>query len=244
MKKKIFQESLFPELDQDALKLLKQKSKEKYLIRNNKMFGLEYCKDAIFSGKYGIPLLKAYTGPIPERYTTYSNVTYLGDNSCCVTGFDLDFVLDEIWDNPEKFAKKSSNYLCVTEPDFSLKINHPHCVQIANTYRSHAIGYYLQEHGSVILPCMGWSSTMSFDYCFDGHTKGGAVIVSTIGTLRDERSRRFFRLGFNEMLKRISPEAVILYGDINEEIDSWMPKQLDIHHFDHYRFKRARNHGK
>ena len=54
MKKMIFQKSLFPELDQDALKLSKQKSKEKYLIRKNRMFGLEYCKDAIFSGKYGI----------------------------------------------------------------------------------------------------------------------------------------------------------------------------------------------
>ena len=46
------------------------------------------------------------------------------------------------------------------------------------------------------------------------------------------------------MLNRILPGAVILYGDINEEMLSWMPKQLDIHHFNHYRFNRARNHGK
>ncbi|MGM9814683.1 MAG: hypothetical protein ACI3ZX_01030 [Candidatus Aphodosoma sp.] len=69
-------------------------------------------------------------------------------------------------------------------------------------------------------------------------------MVSTIGTMRDERLRRYFRLGFTEMLSRISPDAVILYGDINETILSWMPKQLDIHYFDHNRFNRARNHGR
>ena len=102
----------------------------------------------------------------------------------------------------------------------------------------------MQEQGIVILPSMSWSSTASYDFCFDGHSKGGAVLVSTIGTLRDERSRMYFRLGFVEMLKRISPDAVILYGDINEDILSWLPKQLDVHHFDHNRYKRARNHGK
>ena len=69
-------------------------------------------------------------------------------------------------------------------------------------------------------------------------------MVTTIGTMRDERSRRYFRLGFTEMLSRISPDAVILYGDINETILSWIPKQLDIHHFDHNHFNRARNHGR
>ena len=85
---------------------------------------------------------------------------------------------------------------------------------------------------------------MSYDFCFDGHSKGGAVIISTIGALKDERARMYFRLGFFEMLKRISPDAVILYGDTNDEILAWMPKQLDIHFHEHERYKRARNHGK
>ena len=85
---------------------------------------------------------------------------------------------------------------------------------------------------------------MSHEFCFDGHSKGGVVLVSTIGTLKDERSRMYFRLGFMEMLKRISPDAVILYGDINNELLAWMPKQLDVHIYAHERHKRARNYGK
>lgn len=239
-----FSKSLFPELEEEVLKKAKRESKEKWLAQKSINFGLEYCSDAIFCGKYGIPLLKSYTDTIPEEYTTFSEITTTGNPCCCVTGFDYDYVIDRIWNHPERYVEGLSHYKCITEPDYSLKINHPLCVQIANTYRSHAVAYYMQEHGIVILPSMSWSTTASYDFCFDGHSKGGAVMVSTIGTMRDERSRRYFRLGFTEMLSRISPDVVILYGDINETILSWMPKQLDIHHFDHNRFNRARNHGR
>lgn len=242
--KRDFPKSLFPELEEEARKKAKKESKEKRLAQKSINFGLEYCSNAFFCGKYGIPQLKPYTCTIPEQYTTFSEITPMGNPDCCVTGFDYDYVIDRLWIHPEHYVEGLSHYKCITEPDYSLKINHPLSVQIANTYRSHVIAYYMQEQGIVILPSMSWSSTASYDFCFDGHSKGGAVLVSTIGTLRDERARMYFRLGFVEMLKRISPDAVILYGDINEDILSWLPKQLDVHHFDHNRYKRARNHGK
>ena len=54
----------------------------------------------------------------------------------------------------------------------------------------------------------------------------------------------YFKDGFKEMLKRISPDAVVLYGDSNEWIASLMPKQLDVQHFSHERFNRMRGYGK
>lgn len=54
----------------------------------------------------------------------------------------------------------------------------------------------------------------------------------------------YFKDGFKEMLKRISPDAVVLYGDNNEWIASLMPKQLDVQHFSHERFNRMRGYGK
>jgi hypothetical protein len=241
---KDFQKSLFPELEADALQQRKKASKEKWLAKKNVNFGMEYCNNAIFSGKYGIPLLKPYLGPIPEQFITFSETKTAGNPYCCVTSFDHDYVIDRMWDAPDRYIEKLSHYMCLAEPDYSLKVNHPLSVQISNTYRSHAVAYYMQEHDVNVLPSMSWSSTMSYDFCFDGHSKGGAVIISTIGALKDERARMYFRLGFFEMLKRISPDAVILYGDTNDEILAWMPKQLDIHFHEHERYKRARNHGK
>ena len=64
-----------------------------------------------------------------------------------------------------------------------------------------------------------------------------------LNNMKDERSRMYFKEGFKEMLKRISPDAVVL-GDSNEWITSFMPKQLDVQHFSHVRFNRMRGNGK
>lgn len=167
-----------------------------------------------------------------------------GSYDACVTCFESDNELEELWYSPKSFVHTLTRYNCFCEPDFSLKVKSPLSIQIANTYRNQAIAFYMQEHDVKVIPCMAWSSRESFEFCFDGHEKGGVVIVSTIGTLKDERSSMYFRAGFTEMLKRISPDSVILYGDCNERLLGWMPSQLDIHHFEHYRFKRMRGHGK
>ncbi|MBP5365711.1 MAG: DUF4417 domain-containing protein [Bacteroidales bacterium] len=219
-------------------------SKNNWAIQKNSVFGLDYCRNATFSGRYGIPLLKSYNGAIPDEYITFSDINSVAGYNYCVTGFDYDYVLERLWNNPIKYVNVLAKYQCVAEPDFSLKVNHPLCVQIANKYRSHALSFCLQEHNVAILPCMSWSTPQSYCFCYDGYSKGGVVIVSTIGTRKDERSRMYFRLGFEEMLKRISPDAVVLYGDIDDQIMSLIPNQLYVHTYSHNRFKRARNNGR
>lgn len=215
-------------------------NKECRKSKKDNIFGLQYCSDAIFSGKYGIPCLNSYIGEIPEEFITFSDIKRSNVYKCGVSFFDEDEVLEELWKCPTRYVSSLSRFMCVTEPDFSLKIGEPLAVQIANTYRNHAVAYYLQSHGLSVLPTMSWSSSESYEFCFDGYSKHGAVIVSTIGTIRDERSRMYFKNGFFEMLKRIDPDAIVLYGDISETMKSWLPSQLDVRYAEHKRFKRAR----
>lgn len=207
------------------------------------VFGLGYCSGAIRSGKYGIPKIKAYHDVIPENFVTYSEFSTSTDYSCGIVSFDDDKVIERVWKNPDRYISTFSKFQCVGEPDLSLKLKYPLALQIGNTFKNHALAFRMQDRGLKILPSMSWSSTESYEFCFDGHERGGAVIVSTIGTLSDERSSMYFKLGFQEMLKRISPDAVVLYGDINDRLMELMPKQLHIVNVEHNRFKRARNHG-
>ena len=211
---------------------------------SNTVFGIRYCTEAILSGKYGIPKIKAYHDTIPQKFITYSESSTSSDYSCGVSSFDEDLFLERIWKNADKYISTFSKFHCICEPDFSLKIGHPLAIQITNTYRNHALAFHMQSQGLKVMPTISWSSIESFDFCFDGHEKGGAVIVSTIGTLRDKRSAMFFRLGFEEMIKRISPDAVVIYGDTNESLLDWMPKQLHVRFVSHNRYQRARNHGR
>ena len=234
---------LFEDFDSYVKKPLDRKSRDRWRDQKRKNFGLELCKNAIKSGKYGMPLLKAYFDSLPDYFVTFSEMGN-GNSDTGVICTDYDFELDKLWNNPEKYIKALANYKCFAEPDFSFWVGSPLSVQIANTLRSHVISFFAQEHSINVLPNMTWSDARSYEFCFDGHSKGGAVLVSTIGTLKDERSLMYFRNGFMEMLKRISPDAVVLYGDVNEKILSWMPAQLHINIVEHNRFLRARKYGR
>ena len=239
------EQSLFPEyISDNKLKAATEKEKQRWQFCKSKNFGLEYCANATFQGKYGIVLINKYVDTLPNSFITLHETNSIGSPNIGVVGFSYDYELERLSNNLQRYAPRLAKYKCICEPDFSMKIGDPLRVVVGNAFRSHTIAFCLQEYGCKVMPTMKWSSPESYEVCFDGYERGGAVIVSTIGTMKDERSRMYFKDGFKEMLKRISPDAVVLYGDSNEWITSLMPKQLDVQHFSHERFNRMRGYGK
>ncbi len=242
---KIIQPSLFPEdviLHQNLSR--RSKAKERWQNLKNKNFGIELCRDAMFSGKYGIPKIAAYHGPIPVRLTTFNEINSLGDLKCGVTFFNHDYLIERFWYSPDAYLSKLSHYHSVCEPDLSLRANTPLGIQIANTYRNNTLAYFMAKHGLKVIPSMSWGGPSSFEFCFDGHERGGVVIVSTVGVLQDERAIRYFIKGFDEMLKRISPDCVLFYGEVCKSIQQHLPTELDVRFYENLRFLNLRNHGR
>jgi len=218
----------------------------KEIRRNRKeVFGSFFIKGAQLTGRFDMPSLQPYHGSIPEHYVTFSECgKAVQSDGTCLVFFDEDYALEPLWNNSNRQLSRLKKYRVVSTPDFSMKVGQPLCTQIANSFRNKALGFYFQQSGLNVIPSVSWSNNLSYDFCFDGYAQGGVVIVSTIGIVRDERTQLFFINGFNEMLKRIKPDAVILYGDVNDEIMSQMPNQLSIHHAEHIRHKRLRSYGK
>ena len=100
-------------------------------------------------------------------------------------------------------------------PDFSMYTEMPTALQLYNCFRNRWVGAFLQSKGVTVLPTVRWGDLESFNYCFDGIEKGCIVAVSTVG-LRNDKAN--FLLGYNEMFRRIHPEAVICYGKPFEEM--------------------------
>lgn len=245
MKGQNFTQCLFPEfMEQTQISVAKEKYKQRYELLKSKNFGMEHCHKALLQGKYGIPQIKKYTGPIPKRLVTLDEVNNIGSPTTGIVPFSYDYILDPMADNPELFAEKFSRYAFVGEPDLSMKVTDSLAVVIGNAFRSHSSAFYYQEHGCNVIPVMKWSTQQSYEVCFDGYEKGGIVMLSTIGVLQDERSRMYFINGFKEMLRRIYPDAVIIYGELPEWVIQIIPSQLPIYHFEHNRFKRLREYGK
>lgn len=212
--------------------------------KKNKNLGMEFCSSAFFCGQYGIPLIKKYTEDWPQRFTVLSEMGSTGQKDIGIATFDYDYLLDNLVSNPSVYVERFLTYKCVCEPDLSIKVGDPLAIAIANSFRSHCTSYYLLQHDCKVIPTIKWSTPDTYDVCFSGYEKGGSVIISTIGAIRDERSRMYFVRGFREMLNRLSPDSIGLYGDHPKWIEDLVPSQLDVHYFCHERFNRMRGHGK
>ena len=128
-----------------------------------------------------------------------------------------DYRFDGIYRNPEISLRKLSQYAFLISPDYSLYREMPKALQIYNVFRNRWVAAYWQAKGLIVIPCISWSDSSSYDFCFDGIQKNSIVAIGMIGC--KEGNRTSFLRGYNEMLRRIEPEAIIVFGNPFEEME-------------------------
>lgn len=67
-----------------------------------------------------------------------------------------------------------------------------------------------QSKGLTVIPTVSWSTPASYSYSFDGIEKGAIVAIGMIGC---KKNKSDFMHGYNTMLERIQPEAIICFGN-------------------------------
>jgi hypothetical protein len=95
----------------------------------------------------------------------------------------------------------------------------PLALQIESVYRNRAIGYWLQSNGIKIVPNIRWADERTYEFAFDGVSCGGTVAVGSHGYIKSNADRGYFLRGFDEMLRRLRPDNIVVYGRIPKEID-------------------------
>lgn len=127
-----------------------------------------------------------------------------------------DYQFNRVWAQPDTYINLLGKFQAVMSPDFSTFTDFPKAVQIYNHYRKHWLGRYWQDHGITVIPTISWSDKASFEWCFDGEPVGGTVAVATVGTQASPDTRLLFMAGYEEMLARLRPSTVLVYGKIPE----------------------------
>ena len=166
----------------------------------------------ITEGKYDLPKIKKQEIDLNKiKLISYSNTKYFDDRNRCKTihFFIHDFRFENTYSSPEFAAEKLKQYYCLLSPDFSLYTDMPLLLQMYSTFKNRWVGAYWQNLGLKVIPTVSWSNERSFEFCFDGVEKGSIVAVSTHG---NKKSKEKFMKGYNEMLRRIKPSAIICYG--------------------------------
>lgn len=127
-----------------------------------------------------------------------------------------DYHFEGVYRNPERSLARLSQYRFLLTPDYSSYSDMNYWRQMESIAHSRWGGAFWQDQGQVVIPTISWSDRRSYDFCFDGVEKHSVVAVGMIGC---KRSKREFMCGYNEMLYRIEPEAVICFGRPFDEME-------------------------
>lgn len=186
------------------------------------------------ASKYDIPLCPttASIGRAPNKILTYSEALNLhnkkvreGDKCFKVDAYVCFYEDDQkfdgkrkgVWVLPKRAHDILGHFSGIITPDFSTYQDFPMALKVYNTYRMRAFGYwYGTKCGKEVINNVRWGTSETYSFCFDGIPRDSIVAIGTVGgsplKLLD---RKRFEEGLQEMVRRLSPREIIVYGSAN-----------------------------
>ena len=165
------------------------------------------------NGKWEIPIVKRQYIDLDNIELISINDTRLNETETNkrkgVHFFVDDYRFENTYSKPEKSINRLQQYKFVLTPDFSLYSDMPLWRQFESVAHGRWVGANWQSNGLVVIPTISWSTSRSFEFCFDGVEQGATVAVGMIGC---KSSRLAFMRGYYEMLNKIQPNAIICLG--------------------------------
>jgi len=172
------------------------------------------------TGKWEIPVIKKQQLDISDIRLIACSDTRANDCSrnreCGVHFFVDDYRFSGIYDHPYRSLEKYSQYKFLLSPDFSTYSEMQLWRQLENVARNRWCGAFWQKHGITVIPTVSWGLARSYEFCFTGIEKGSMVAVGMIGC---KSEKLHFLRGYNEMMNRIEPEAIICFGTPFNEME-------------------------
>lgn len=164
-------------------------------------------------GKWGLPLIRKQSIDLSDvRLIACSNTRAhdsIDNRQCGVHFFVDDYRFNDIYFHPERSLAKYSQYRFLLTPDYSTYSDMPPWRQLESVAHSRWCGAYWQSHGLIAIPTMTWSTPSNNDFNLDGVERHATVAVGMIGC---KSNKSAFMYGYDAMLERIAPEAIICYG--------------------------------
>ncbi|MDD7714437.1 MAG: DUF4417 domain-containing protein [Mollicutes bacterium] len=204
-----------------------------YLFRDNfkDIFGVYLLESLSFDGDFDMPVVGNFDDISEIDYIAlYSDKKeYNKTNNTCVAFYQYDHVFDGIHglynsiiykdeSRLEKFRERFKDVKYIAGPDYSLFGDFPNALQIFNVYKSRVcIRWLTINTNAKVIPNVRWTHPFTFEYCFDGISKGSNISVGALGQIRNKDNKKMFLDGLREAVDRIAPKYILVYGFINED---------------------------
>lgn len=153
-----------------------------------------------------------------------------------------DYRFEACWTTPQRALSRVALFGQALAPDFSVLTTMPRVMQAWQVYRARWVGAYWQSHGVRVIPTATWSTPDTYELCWAGLPRGGAVAVSAVGIGRSQEKvgegsstrekgpllekgsstggwstpRDLFRAGLRAMVAHLEPARLIVYGGFGD----------------------------
>ncbi|MBR1937849.1 MAG: DUF4417 domain-containing protein [Spirochaetales bacterium] len=203
-------------------------------------FRPDLVENAIFDGIFEIPHLEQVSNfSTPTKVIPFSLRNRTSDFSELVVFFEKDRMFRELLQKPEDYTEDLRRFAGgITTPDCSLYRDSPLSVQIANTYKNRALGYFYQRQGLTVIPTVRWGDERSYSktvfpeaFSFLGIPKKSVVAIGTYGCIKGKENKFYFEEGLEAMLKTLMPHTVIVYGRMPDNVFEQYSKETKFIHF-------------
>lgn len=169
---------------------------------------------------------------IPERLTPFSKSISSKDYQSWVHFYEDDANFERIWNNPKKYLPILKRFAGVISPDFSLYRDMPLVMQYWNIYRSRAIGRWLQDNGLNVITNVRFGDHRTYDACCYGVPRQSTIAIGTHGCIKIKEEKRFFSEGLAQIVQRLSPKTIVVYGAVPESIfKEYIDKGINVLHY-------------
>lgn len=189
-----------------------------------------YMCDGARWAEHDIPICPTILTKLPARIITWTeaksiykhrikaNKDFKDDSFVCF--YEDDYKFDGtragIWADPKHAIDILSHFRGIISPDFSTYQDFPEPLKTYNTFRMRTFGYWAGKQGLEVINNVRWGTEESYSYCFSGIEPNSVVCIGTVGgSPKKKVDRDRFEKGLNELVKRLSPRTILVYGSAN-----------------------------
>ena len=186
----------------------------------------ELVEGARFDGIFEIPVIeRPEVIEVPAHLVPFSKRDRVDPKRFAVCAYENDVNFADLLRDPAAYVGELKKYQAVISPDASLFWDAPLAVQVANTYRNHAVGSFLQRQGVSVIPNVRWGDERTYTaeflpepLAFLGVEKHAIVSIGTYGVIKTADEKRHMKAGLAAMLRYLEPEVVLVYGSMPDDI--------------------------
>ena len=160
-----------------------------------------------------MPVVPVFSDPVPSGFIPYTQRgSSRSDTSFGVHCYEYDNRIISTWTKPLMPIGALKRFPCVIAPDFSIMVDQPRAINVANVFRNRWVSCFWTSLGIRVIPSASWGSVDSFEYCFDGLPENSVISIGHVVEGKEKAFDQLYRMGVEELILRKHPSKLLVYG--------------------------------